>query len=103
MAQTECLIGDFRSFTLERKDHNDGLCRYLLHASKKLPARIKKKRTWHKRFIVMNSLKFNVFYGDVCITSEAVAAAVVAKYRTSTSSSCWSFSRLGKICCCTRS
>ena len=39
-------------------------------------------------------------YVDVCIMSEMLLAAVVAKYLTSTSSSCCSFSRLGSICCC---
>lgn len=39
-------------------------------------------------------------YGEVFIASVVLPAAVVAKYRTSTSSSCCSFSKLGRICCC---
>ncbi len=34
------------------------------------------------------------------MVSPMLCAAVVAKYLTSTSSSCCSFSRFGKICCC---
>ena len=34
------------------------------------------------------------------MVSPILCAAVVAKYLTSTSSSCCSFSRFGKICCC---
>ena len=39
----------------------------------------------------------NSIYGDVCMASEMLPAAVVAKYLTSTSSSCCNFSRLGRI------
>lgn len=41
----------------------------------------------------------SVAYGEVCITSSWLPAAVVAKYRTSTSSSPCNFSRLGRIRC----
>lgn len=38
-------------------------------------------------------------YGDVCMFSSGLPAAVVAKYRTSTSSSSCSLSKLGRIRC----
>ena len=41
-------------------------------------------------------------YGEVCMASAELPTAVVAKYRTSASSSCCSFSRFGRICCCMR-
>src|SRR5277367_5049409 len=36
-------------------------------------------------------------YGEVSILSDWFPTAIVAKYLTSTSSSCWSFSRFGSI------
>lgn len=38
----------------------------------------------HPYTMLLNAIS----HGDVCITSEAVTAAAVAKYRTSTSPSC---------------